>query len=59
MMFVKSMKQYMQGNSHFTSAMDLTTREEKGHFSSIPIVTKKTKQTKKNNKQIRTNISKL
>ena len=48
MMFVKSMKQYMQGNSHFTSAMDLTTREEKAHFSSIPIVTTtKTKQTKK------------
>ena len=37
----------MQGNSHFTSAMDLTTREEKAHFSSIPIVTKKNKQTKK------------
>ena len=48
----------MQGNSHFTSAMDLTTREEKAHFSSIPIVTKKTKK-QTNNKQIRTNISKL
>ena len=37
----------MQGNSHFTSAMDLTTREEKAHFTSIPIVTKKTQTNKK------------
>ena len=43
-MFVKSKKYmwYMLGNSHFTSAMDLITREQNAHVRSIPMVNKKT-----------------
>ena len=48
-MFVKSKKYmwYMLGNSHFTSTMDLITREQNAHVRSIPMVNKKTQQTTK------------
>ena len=49
-----------QENGHFTSAIDLITKEKNAHVRSIPTVNIKKKTHKQQNyKLIRTNFSKL